>query len=394
MYDDICTNQPRKEMLTESENNLKLYSDQQVVAGIKELFEDRSFVSGMQAFLPLELSESFLNNYSKIKNSYEFQRDIIRPLLKFLEQISMTSLTGSGLEHLDPQKKYLFISNHRDIGLDSAFINLLLFEKNFTTSQIAIGDNLMKHRIAELIFRINKSFVVKRTGNPRELYQSSVSLSQYIQESITKGKDSVWIAQREGRAKDGNDFTQVSLLKMLALSGRKDALKYFENLNIVPVSISYEYDPCDYLKTKEYIDRLENPKYQKSFNADMASILQGLKGKKGNVHISFGIPLNQNISKISTETKSKEILSELAKLIDTQIQSSYKINPVNYIASDLINNNSNFSKYYTESERKENSLYFENILSRINHSNQKEARKYLLGIYANPLINQHKISKG
>jgi len=371
-----------------SSTDVGVYSDLQVTESVKELFDIKSFVSGMQAFLPLELSELFLKVNRGIQNSFEFQRDIIRPLLRHIEAISMSSLSGSGLESLDPAKKYLFISNHRDIGLDSAFVNLLLFDAGFTTSQIAIGDNLMKHRIAELIFKINKSFVVRRTGKPRELYQSSIAMSKYIYSTITTGLDSVWIAQREGRAKDGNDFTQISLLKMLGLNGRENLKAHLTQLNIVPVSISYEYDPCDYLKTREYIDRQKSSEYQKTFNADMASILQGMKGRKGKVHIAFGQPINDKIAAIPEDLHDKNLLGKLASIIDHQILSSYEMNPINYIAADLLNANTKYTTHYNEELSTINRRYFDRILSKFSKADYTDAKQYLLGIYANPLINR------
>ena len=380
-------------MALDTSDDIGLFTDEEVSSGVQELFGQKSFVTGMQAFLPLELSEAFLNIHPTIKSSYDFQRDIIRPLLKHLENVSMTSLTESGLEKLDREKKYLFISNHRDIGLDSAFVNLLLFEAEYGTGQIAIGDNLMKHRIAELIFKINKSFVVRRSGPPRDLYNSLSALSNYIHKTISESTDSVWIAQRQGRAKDGNDFTQVSLIKMLGLAGGKNLINHLKNLNIVPVSISYEYDPCDYLKTKEYIDKNNNPDYQKSFSADMGSILQGLKGQKGRVHVSFGNPINEQIGALNEELKPKEILEKVASLIDQQILSSYQLNPINYVAADLLKEDSCFSEKYSHEERENNESYFNNILSKIEISDIKDAKEYLLGMYANPLLNKLKADR-
>ena len=374
----------------ETTKELGLYTDEQVQAGVKELFAYDKFVMGMKQFLPSELSDLILRQKDKVRNSFEFQGGIVHPLLQFLKKASMRALTSSGLDQLNPHEKYLFISNHRDIGLDSAFLNLLLYDNGFTTSQIAIGDNLMKHRVAELIFRINKSFVVQRSGNPRALYQASVNLSSYISETISSGTDSVWIAQREGRAKDGNDQTQIGVLKMLGLSGRKNELEHFVNLNIVPVAISYEYDPCDFLKTKEYYDRLNNSEYQKTFDADMASILQGLKGKKGKVHVSFGQSISTHLKKEDPEQNSKQILEKIARAIDFQIHQHYKLNPINYIAYDLLNSSDKFKDQYSQEELKNISAYFKERLEKINLVDNEEARSYLLGIYANPLANKLK----
>jgi len=365
-----------------------LYTDKKVQSAVKELFSNKPFVDGMNSFLPEELSSKFLQSHSDITSSYDFQAGIIHPLLQFIKAISMTKLTSSGLDILDKNKKYLFVSNHRDIGLDSAFLNLQLFDNGHTTSQIAIGDNLTKHRIAELIFRINKSFIVQRSGAPRELYQASINLSKYIRKTIESKKDSIWIAQREGRAKDGNDFTQVALLKMLGLSGGKDLKEHFSALNIVPVAISYEYDPCDALKTKEHIDRKLDPDYQKSFDADMRSILQGLKGKKGNVHVAFGRPIKKAINELNESFSGKELLSRIAGLIDQQIHELYKLNPINYIAYDLMKKSYKFSGKYSTEEKAAVQEYFNSRLDKFPATVRREAIKYYLGIYANPVINK------
>ena len=191
----------------------EIYRDDQVRAAIQELFSYEDFLAGMKAFVPPQLNKLILDEKDAVKTAEDFQKRVIRPFLKAVEQSSISNFTFSGTEHLSPEKSYLFVSNHRDIVLDSAYLNIILLEQGMRTSQIAIGDNLVANRLTELLFKINKSFVVKRSGNPREIYNHAVTLSEYIKETVTKEKDSVWIAQREGRAKDGNDKTQISLLK-------------------------------------------------------------------------------------------------------------------------------------------------------------------------------------
>jgi len=367
---------------------LELYSDQEVINGVQELFGYEAFTTGMCNFLPKALSEYILANKDKVQSSYDFQKILIHPFLTFVKQASINSLQSSGLDVLNIQDSHLFISNHRDIGLDSAFLNMMLFDNGFQTSQIAIGDNLMKHRIAELIFRINKSFAVKRSGGPRELYKSSIDLSNYIYQTIAKKIDSVWIAQREGRAKDGNDETQIGLLKMLGLSN-KDSLKdHLISLNIVPVAMSYEYDPCDYLKTKEYIDKSKNPDYKKSFEDDMHSILQGIKGSKGNVSVAFGIPIKEQLKTLPDNIKPKELLQKMANIIDAQIYQLYKMNPINYIAKDLLNDSAQPGPNYSQKELDLTLTYLNSRIDKFDLVDHPIAKKYLYGIYANPLENQ------
>ncbi len=369
---------------------LGLYSDQEVVDGVKELFDFEAFTKGMINFLPKDLSAYMLDNKDAVKSSHDFQKLLIRPLLTFVKKTSINTLEASGLENIKKDNCHLFISNHRDIGLDSAFLNLMLFDNGLNTSQIAIGDNLMKHRIAELIFRINKSFAVKRSGGPRELYKASMDLSNYITETIINNKDSVWIAQREGRAKDGNDETQIGLLKMLSLSNPRHLKQHLISLNITPVAMSYEYDPCDYLKTKEYLDKSKNPAFKKSFEDDMQSILQGIKGEKGNVFVAFGNSISNKLQSLPEDINSKTLLNLVGKLIDDQIHLAYKMNPINYIANDILNDSVNIGDQYSTEDYNTTMSYFNSQIHKFEVSDRAEAKKYLLGIYANPLKNRIK----
>ncbi len=378
--------------LSNQKADSQLYSDEEVQQGIQELFSNEKFVNGMQAFLPKELSEHILTAKDNVKSIYDFQATITRPFLHGISKASITSLTQSGLEDLDKEEKYLFISNHRDIVLDSAFLNLLLFESGRTTSQIAIGDNLMKTRVSELLFRINKSFVVQRTGSPRELYASSIQLSKYIHQSISEKWDSVWIAQREGRAKDGNDLTQPGLLKMISLSGGKELKEHFKNLKIVPVAISYELDPTGLLKTQEYLNKLSNPDFKKSFKEDVNYMLLGMQGQKGKVHFSFGKPLLEELNIFDNAKNNKEQLELLLKMIDQSIHTSYQLHPINYVAHDLLSKNENYSDFYNTEERNQFIDFFEKQIKEISSEEQKVGRNYLLKMYANPVINSRKYS--
>lgn len=370
-----------------NELRLETYRNEEVRAAIQELFSYPAFLDGMKAFLPPQLGEYILQAKEDVETAYDFQKEVIYPFLKLITKTSMTGLSASGLEQLNPDEKYLFISNHRDIGLDSAFLNVLLFENGFPTSQIAIGDNLMKHRIAELIFRINKSFVVKRIGTPRELYDYSVRLSNYIQDLITQKKDSVWIAQREGRAKDGNDRTQVGLLKMLSLSNTKDLRTYFQRLRVVPVAISYEFDPCGQLKMLEFLKKNSDPTYKKDFQEDVKQILLGLRGDKGQVHIHFGKPLHEELEVLDTAVGNKNKLEALAAIIDRAIHLNYRLHPVNYVAHDLLMETLTYQHKYTSKEWEHYQGFFANQTQSLPAQELEAGRRYLLAMYANPLLN-------
>ena len=370
------------------QDNPSILAEALIPEAVQELFRQEHLLGGMRAFLPEELIAYLLKEKDQIRNVVDFQSRIILPILKLIEQASITKLTSSGLDHLDKNEKYLFISNHRDIVLDSAYLNTVLFGAGFTTSQIAIGDNLIKHRISELIFRINKSFVVKRTGTAMELYHYSVKLSEYIRDTVTSKTDSVWIAQREGRAKDGNDRTQVGLLKMLSLSNSGDLKSFFQDLKIVPVAISYEFDPCDVLKAREYLRKKTDPDYKKEFSEDVEHMLLGIKGKKGQVHFHFGKPLVAELEAFSEAPNAKKQLEMLAGLIDRDIHQHYALHPVNYVACDLLQQSSEMSAHYSPEDKANFTEFFERRSDMIGTDLDGDGREYLLRIYANPALNR------
>ena len=366
---------------------LSVLEDHEVEAAVQELFGSASLLASIKTFMPADLYEALLSAKDQVKSTEDFQEKMMLVFLRFVRELSITALTNSGLEQLDPSQKYLFISNHRDIGLDSAYLNKVLFEAGFTTTQIAIGDNLMTHRLAELIFRINKSFAVIRSGSPRELYQHSMRMSAYIHEMIHTGQDSIWIAQREGRSKDGNDRTQIGMLKMLSLSNQGDLINHFAELNIVPVSISYEYDPTGLVKTLSHLRRLKNPEFKKSFTEDIQHILLGIKGQKGHVHFHFGKPLNSRLQPLRALDNAKKQLEELVVMLDKSIHTNYRLHPINYIACDLLRGTQKYKSYYKPEELREITVFFEKQLALLPADQLEDGRKYLLGIYANPVWN-------
>jgi len=372
----------------QNETGPSIYSDKEAKAAIQELFSYPSLLQGMKAFLPSALNELILKAKDEVNSVGDFQEKIAYPLFKAVEKDSISQLSSSGLEHLDPSAQYLFISNHRDIILDSAFLNVVLFEHKFRTSQIAIGDNLMRHRISELIFHINKSFVVKRTGTPIELYRYSLQLSEYIWRQITQNIDSVWIAQREGRAKDGDDRTQVGLVKMLSLSAKTDLKTFFQEIKVAPVAISYEYDPCDLLKAQEFLNKRTNPDFKKTFEEDVQHMLLGLKGYKGDVHFHFSAPFDAELDTFDAIPSSKKQLELLAEMIDRRIHQHYKLRPINYVAQDLLTKTDSFQNYYSEEDWTRLSAFFEERFRLLTDDTEGLGREYLLKMYANPLVNQ------
>lgn len=370
-----------------NEIRLSVLQDAEVQAAVQELFSSESLLEHMQRALPKELHDLLLAAKEEVHSTVDFQVKMMLPFLHFVEKYSISELSVSGLEQLDPQQKYLFISNHRDIGLDSAFLNQALYEAGFTTTQIAIGDNLMTHRLAELIFRINKSFAVLRSGSPRELYQHSIRMSSYIHEMIHTGQDSIWLAQREGRAKDGNDFTQMGILKMLSLSKQDDLIDHFQELNIVPVAISYEYDPTGLAKTLEHLHKLRDPEYKKSFKADIQHIIMGIFGPKGNVHLHFGEPLRPRLEALRDLPNAKKQLEAMVELIDKSIHATYRLHPINHAALDLLEGKVSVSQHYTDGERAKCIEFFKEQLAEIPKEQYEAGKEYLLSMYANPVRN-------
>ncbi len=316
----------------------------------------------------------------------DFQTRIIYNSVQRVLEKSSEGLTYSGFEKLKKEESYMYISNHRDIILDTSLLNCVLYETDLKMTASAIGDNLVKKPFLLLLSRINRNFLVQRGLGPREMLKSSQNLSEYIKHLLLEENRSVWMAQREGRTKDGNDTTQQGVLKMLAMA--KDDLsiaQYFSKVKIVPVSISYEFDPTDVLKMPEIMAKRMETTYIKSANEDFNSIMKGALGQKGRIHISAGDVLDADwFNNLESEYSSiNDLLKAIATKIDEKIHANYKLWPANYIALDLLNNNDAYSSNYTIKEKRQ----FERRLTRrIDVKNALEVNSYLL-MYANPVIN-------
>ena len=256
-------------------------------------------------------------------------QDQIAPWVQRLLHQTTDGVTWSGLEHLDPERSYLFLSNHRDIVSDPAVVNYLLYNHGFGTTRIAIGDNLTKNPLVADLMRLNKSFIVRRNlASAREMRNSYLTLSSFIHDSIDQG-ESVWLAQREGRAKDGIDRTEPAILKMLHMSRKQSGESFastLERLRVVPVSISYELDPCDYLKAREMEARARTGEYSKGPREDVESIVQGIRGSKGRVHVHFGTPLSDDL----------ETPTLAAEAVDEQVRTGYRLFPIQYAAVERL----------------------------------------------------------
>ena len=320
---------------------------------------------------------------SSLKSVEEFQSNVMLFAIKKIVSDTSRGLTYSGLDSISKESRKLLISNHRDILLDSALIQVILHINNLQTSEMAVGDNLVTEPFMEDVARSNKMIKVIRSGNPRELYKSSLLLSQYIRESVASNRSSVWIAQRNGRTKDGVDITEQGLLKMLDMSGKGSFVSDFDQLSVTPVSLSYEYEPCDFLKARElYISR--RTKYKKSPGEDLNSILTGIMQFKGNIHIHFCDTISKDEIQECGKLEKNEKFKSLAEKIDLRISSSYHIWKTNMIAYDIINKGNKYSDRYTKEEFKAFEEYCDFKLSGFD-GDKEEIREIFLSIYANPL---------
>lgn len=360
------------------------FKDSEVFDATQVVFDDVAFVNGMKQYLPTELVDYFLKTKDDIHSVFDFQSKLTAPFLLAVQQASMRSRTISGIEHLSG--RHLFICNHRDIVLDPCFVNMAFYENGIETCEVAIGSNLVKRQITDYLFKLNRSFIVHREGNPRELYQHSVNLSNYIKDLIGNDEASVWLAQREGRAKDGNDNTQQGVVKMLSMAKEGDLIEHFKSLNIVPITITYEFDPCDILKTQEFIEKQHNPDFKKTFKQDVQNMLIGIQGNKGRTHFHFDAVLNEQLETL-TAKRPKEQLSAITALLDKVIQGNFRLFEINYIAHDILSNASTYQDKYTKADYAFYKKEFEEKLSIFNESDYESAKQYLLGIYANPVIN-------
>ncbi len=318
----------------------------------------------------------------------DFQCNFIyQALQKVLEKTS-DGLTTSGFEKLEKNTAYMFISNHRDIILDTSLLNACLFEHGLVMTASAIGDNLVKRDFMNTLAKMNRNFLVQRGLSPREMLQSSKLMSEYIGQLLLRENRSVWIAQREGRTKDGNDLTNPGVLKMLAMGNDLPKLTdYFKKIKIVPVSISYEYDPTDALKMPQLLAEANDETYIKNKNEDFMTLMSGIMGQKKHIHIHVGEILDSEIDEIAVEFEnSNKQIQALAQVIDNHIHKDYKLWPTNYIAFDILNKTNKFVDCYTESEK---SLFERRLEMKIDTENPIELEGFL-NMYANPVVNKLK----
>ena len=372
-------------------DEIRCFKNEEVHAALERLSDEKQFMKVMSTVYPLLPKEVIKQRLMTFQSNFSFQKEIIYPFLQYLEANKTTGIKLNGVEMIQKEDAYLYISNHRDIILDSAFLCGKFIEKGMDTVEIAIGDNLLIYPWIEDLARVNKSFIVKRGLSARSVLESSQRLSAYIAHTITDKKQSVWIAQREGRAKDSNDKTQESLLKMFNMSGEGAFIENLIQLNICPLSISYEYDPCDFLKAKEFQLRRDQPEFKKQAQDDLINMETGVMGYKGKVIYEITGSINNDLREIGEKFNHRnEQIAQTALLIDKRIHSNYSIFANNRIAYDLLQGEERFKHEYSLMEKLDFDHYLSKQIAKIDIENKDEnfLRNKLLEMYANPLINK------
>ncbi|WP_315508672.1 1-acyl-sn-glycerol-3-phosphate acyltransferase [Alloprevotella tannerae] len=373
---------------------IRAYEDRDLAATIKTLFADEAFRGVLQSLFPnqsLPLLEKQLSSYTSI---LEFQKKFIRGLVTQLIQKTGNGLTLDISALTNKRLPYTYISNHRDIILDSALLDILLIDAEFPqTVEIAIGDNLLVYPWIKHLVRLNKAFIVQRSLGLREMLAASKLMSRYMHFVITQKKNPIWIAQREGRAKDGNDRTQEAVLKMIAMGGEGTATERLMAMHIVPLSISYEFDPCDFLKAKEFQMKRDNPAYKKTRADDLVNMQTGLFGYKGRVHYACAPCIDDWIA-TQEGLSNAEFFAATARRLDEEIYRNYRLYPNNFVALDLLNNRKDYISHYSEEDKVQFGQYLRQQIDKIDLPNKDESflRERLLEMYANPAKNQLAVS--
>ena len=382
-------------------DEIRPYETGEMKQAFEDLLNDRQFahlLKGSVPWLPKALRNGFFRwAFRGVQSPLDFQKRFMKPVVRYIIRKHTDGCTFD--ESLLPRDKclrYTFVSNHRDIVLDSAFLSFLLVEADYpTTVEIGIGDNLLIYPWIKRLVRMNKAFTVRRGLTPKETLRSSQLMSSYIHYAVTQKKENIWIAQREGRAKDSDDRTQDAVLKMLAMGAPETAkvpVDKLRDLNIVPLAISYEFDPCDYLKAQEFQQKRDNPAFKKSKQDDLDNMKTGIFGYKGRVHYRCGTPINTWLDELSDLPKT-EVYAAIAHRMDEEIHRGYELYPCNYIAMDLLEGTTRYADHYTSSDVERFERYLKGQLDKIKLPQKDEAflRERMLTMYANPARNQIKV---
>ena len=394
-----CLKKKRLVMKLSDFDDIRPYAPGEVQPALRELLKDRQFkllLKSLAPWLPQFITHGALKlAFVGIHTTTDFQYRIMKRVVHYVLKKCSDGCTFVNADANTYDKRYTFVSNHRDIVLDSAILDYQLFEHGSpTTCEIAIGDNLLIYPWIRILVKMNKTFTVRRSLTPKEMMKSSIKMSEYMHFVINEKKENIWIAQREGRAKDSSDHTQESVLKMLALGFEGTHLEALRDLNIVPLTISYEYDPCDYLKAKEFQLKRDNPAYKKSRQDDLDNMKVGIMGYKGRIHYEASPCINSWLDNLEG-MQNQDFYQEVARHLDKEIHKHYALFPNNYIALDRLNGNSEMSEHYTEEDVEKFDKYLAGQLAKIDIPNKDEAflTERLLTMYANPLHNYLEANK-
>ena len=378
-------------------DEIRPYEPEEMKQAFDDLLNDRQFslvLKGLAPWLPKSLRNGILRlSFIGVKTPLDFQIRFMKPVVQYIIKRHTDGTTFDNSSLSDKSQRFTFVSNHRDIVLDSAFLDLLLIKAGHpTTVEIGIGDNLLIYPWIKRLVRMNKAFTVRRGLSPKETLRSSQLMSRYIHYAVTEKKENIWIAQREGRAKDSNDRTQDAVLKMLAMGAPEDMKNpadRLRELNIVPLTISYEFDPCDYLKAQELQERRDNPSFKKSRQDDLDNMRTGIFGYKGRVHYHCASPVNEWIDELSEMPKT-EFYTAMAQRMDKDIHRGYWLYPCNYIAADELSGTKEYASHYTDADKKRFESYLTTQLAKITLPTKDETflRDCMLNMYANPLRNK------
>ena len=364
------------------------YTDEEAVKALNIVAENPVLKEVSQYFFPQESPDYLQNILKQVRSIDDFQIMVMSKVVEWVIEHTAHNFSNDGIANIDREKKFLALSNHRDIILDPAITQLVLYRNGIPMTEIAVGDNLISNKFIEYLIRSNRMIKVVRGISARELYLSSQMLSKYIRLNITEQKSSIWLAQRQGRTKDGADITEQGLLKMLDMSGTADFRKNFEDLNIIPMSISYEIEPCDILKARELlISRTQ--KYVKAPGEDLNSILTGIKQQKGNIHLNIGKPLTSEEIAVASLCDKNDRYQLIRHAVDLRVIEGYKLWKTNYLAYDIVNKTTKYSDKYTVSDIDWFTDYMEHQLESVEKELDRAALKDIfLHIYANPVVSK------
>lgn len=367
-------------------DDIRPYTDAEIPAAMHRIAADPAFPAILRYIYPNGNIEQLSEQFKKIETVEQFQLAFMQDVVTQLIKHTIAQLSSNGVEKLDKQTRYLFVSNHRDIMLDVTLLLYVLHHHGLPRAEITFGSNLMSSQLVIDIGKSNKMFKFFRSqGSAKEIIEFSQKNSAYIRHALLHKHESIWIAQRNGRTKDGNDRTDVGVLKMFAMSGGSDWVQNLGALNIAPIAISYELEPCDILKTREvYISRRQ--KYVKTPDEDLKSILQGVMQQKGQVHIGICNPVTTADLETMAQLPKNERFKQLAATIDRRILNNYKLFATNYIAHDTIHSSTQHAAHYTAQQKTDFERYTQRCLAQLD-GDQNELKQIFLGIYANPVDN-------